>query len=48
MENVALAYMDFPYEHWNRLRTNNGLERIMKEILAGRGSSAVSRTVIRL
>ena len=25
-------YMDFPYEHWSRLRTNNGLERIMKEI----------------
>mgnify|MGYP002765779372 FL=1 len=24
--------MDFPYEHWNRLRTNNGRERIMKEI----------------
>ena len=42
LENVAefveksvedtLAYMDFPYEHWSRLRTNNGLERIMKEI----------------
>lgn len=27
-----LSYMDFPYEHWSRLRTNNGLERIMKEI----------------
>ena len=24
--------MDFPYEYWSRLRTNNGLERIMKEI----------------
>ena len=24
--------MDFPYEHWTRLRTNNALERIMKEI----------------
>lgn len=23
---------NFPYEHWSRLRTNNGLERIMKEI----------------
>ena len=22
----------FPYEHWSRLRTNNGLKRIMKEI----------------
>ena len=27
-----LSYMDFPYEHWTPLRTNNGLERIMKEI----------------
>lgn len=26
----TLSYMDFPYEHWRRLRTNNGLERIMK------------------
>ena len=24
--------VDFPYEHWTRLRTNNALERIMKEI----------------
>ena len=28
----TLSYMDFPYEHWTRLRTNNSLERIMKEI----------------
>ena len=28
----TLSYMDFPYEHWSRLRTNNGLEWIMKEI----------------
>lgn len=28
----TLSYMGFPYEHWSRLRTNNGLERIMKEI----------------
>lgn len=28
----TLSYMVFPYEHWTRLRTNNGLERIMKEI----------------
>lgn len=35
VENSAeetLSYMDFPYEHWSRIRTNNGLERIMKEI----------------
>ena len=25
----TLSYMDFPYEHWTRLRTNNALERSM-------------------
>ena len=28
----TLSYMSFPREHWVRLRTNNMLERIMKEI----------------
>lgn len=28
----TLTYMDFPSEHWLRIRTNNGLERIMREI----------------
>lgn len=28
----TLAYMAFPREHWTRLRTNNMLERIMREI----------------
>jgi len=28
----TLAYMAFPREHWTRLRTNNLLERIMREI----------------
>lgn len=28
----TLSYMDFPREHWQRLRTNNPLERIMREI----------------
>ena len=28
----TLSYMDFPYEHWIKIRTNNGLEQIMKEI----------------
>ena len=28
----TLSYMSFPHEHWTRLRTNNSLERIMKEI----------------
>ncbi len=31
-EEETLTYMGFPCEHWSRLRTNNGLERIMKEI----------------
>ena len=28
----TLSYMAFPREHWTRLRTNNMLERIMREI----------------
>jgi transposase-like protein len=28
----TLSYMDFPREHWTRIRTNNVLERIMREI----------------
>jgi len=28
----TLAYMSFPREHWTRIRTNNGLERLMREI----------------
>jgi len=28
----TLTYMGFPLEHWNRLRTNNPLERILREI----------------
>jgi len=28
----TLSYYDFPSEHWRSLRTNNPLERIMKEI----------------
>jgi transposase-like protein len=28
----TLNYMSFPREHWTRLRSNNMLERIMKEI----------------
>lgn len=28
----TLAYMSFPREHWTRLRTNNALERLMREI----------------
>jgi transposase-like protein len=28
----TLAYMQFPTEHWRRIRTNNPMERIMREI----------------
>lgn len=28
----TLTYMSYPREHWTRLRTNNPLERVMKEI----------------
>jgi transposase-like protein len=28
----TLRYMHYPREHWTRLRTNNPLERVMKEI----------------
>jgi transposase-like protein len=28
----TLAYMNFPYEHWNRIRTNNAIERLNREI----------------
>ena len=28
----VLSYMSFPHEHWIRIRTNNPLERIMREI----------------
>jgi transposase-like protein len=28
----TLTYMHFPREHWRRIRTNNPLERVMKEI----------------
>ena len=28
----ALTYTSFPHEHWLRIRTNNGIERINREI----------------
>lgn len=27
----TLAYTEFPAEHWRRIRTNNGIERINRE-----------------
>lgn len=33
-ENIeeTLTYMDYPTEHWNRIRTNNTIERVNREI----------------
>lgn len=28
----TLAYTEFPPEHWRQIRTNNGIERINREI----------------
>ncbi|SHI94512.1 IS256 family transposase, partial [Lutispora thermophila] len=28
----TITYMAFPYEHWNRIRTNNTIERLNREI----------------
>jgi len=28
----TLTYMDYPSEHWLRIRTNNGLERLLREV----------------
>ena len=28
----TLTYMDFPMQHWTRIRTNNAIERLNREI----------------
>ena len=28
----TLTYFDFPFEHWTRIRTNNAIERLNREI----------------
>lgn len=28
----TLVYMAFPFEHWTRIRTNNAIERLNREI----------------
>lgn len=28
----TITYMDFPYQHWTRIRTNNTIERLNREI----------------
>ena len=32
IQSIALAYMDFPPEHWTKLHSTNPLERFNKEI----------------
>ena len=41
----TLAYYAFPEEHWRRIRTNNPLERILREIRRPPASWARSLTV---
>lgn len=33
-ENIeeTFRYMEFPFEHWRRIRTNNPIERVLKEV----------------
>jgi putative transposase len=35
----TFAYYAFPEEHWRRIRTNNPLERILREIRDGAHAS---------
>jgi len=30
--NETLTYMEFPYAHWSKLRSNNVIERLNREI----------------
>ena len=40
----TLAYTEFPPEHWRRIRTNNGIERINREIRRRRRRTRVVGT----
>lgn len=52
----TLTYYDFPSEHWSRIRTNNAIERLNREIrrqtrVVGRfpdGNSALMLVCVRL
>ena len=35
----TLTYCDFPSEHWTKIRTNNVMERMNREIREGHGQS---------
>ena len=38
----TLAYCEMPREHWRRIRTNNAIERLNREIRRRTASSALS------
>jgi transposase-like protein len=38
----TLTYYQFPEQHWRRIRTNNPLERILREIMRSGGARAWS------
>ena len=40
----TLTYCDFPSEHWTRIRTNNVIERLNREIRRRTREWAASRT----
>jgi len=43
----TLMYMSYPREHWIKLRTNNPMERVMKELRPGQELSDRFRTASR-
>ena len=43
----TFAYTEFPPEHWRRIRTNNGIEHIDREIRRRTRPSGPTRTATR-
>ena len=43
----TLTYCDFPSEHWTRIRTNNVIERLNREIRRRTRVVGTSRTQLR-
>ena len=44
----TLAYCEMPREHWRRIRTNNAIERLNREIRRVPASSALSPSALML
>lgn len=40
----TLTYMDFPTQHWTRIRTNNTIERLNREIKREPSQSVLFQT----